>query len=333
VGCNSSQKIRPRLAEPQDTVPLPHQRRFFVAGAIWAVSTNAQEILDVMQEFFEAPSEEPSIPYLTVSFYVDFGAPDRPRWSQPHFRALDHLYYATYGPGDSLLIDQNSRRAIGLFSLATARDSVYWKRVILPVLAGIASACLGVSPLHCACLVKDELGLLLSGESGAGKSTLALSLSLNGFTYLSDDCTYISRSGPQVRGWGLPTPVKLLPDAVRYFSELRSLTPATSLNGELSFEVDPVETFGVTRSLSCEPRWVVFVERTEEPGAVFERISSREAASRFASDLERLPPCISHQREYQLATIEALVKQECWLLRHGMSPLSVAQELVEFCKT
>jgi hypothetical protein len=319
------------VTESSVTVKCPLEARFAVAGSIWAVSTNAEHILAAMRETFLPASDQISKADLSATFYVDFELPGGPRWPQPHFRALDHLYYATYGPGDSLLVDQLHRRIVGLFSPAMASDLAYWKRIILPVLTGIASACVGITPLHCACVVRNGLGLLLSGESGAGKSTLALALSLNGFAYLSDDCTYISRSGPGLRGWGLPTPVKLLPDAVRHFSQLLNLEPGISLNGELSFEVDPVETFGVSRRLSCAPHWLVFVERTRKPGAVFERISAGEAASRFASDLELLPPCISSQREYQLATIEALVKRECWLLRHGMTPSSIAQELAEFC--
>jgi len=321
------------LLQQPDKESLPLEAQFIVAGATWRVSTNAQEILDAMHETFKPAHNENSSADLSVCFYVDFELPDRPRWSQPYFRALEHLYYATYGPGDSLLVDQRSRRVIGLFSPVTARHFHFWKRIVLPVLVGIASACVGITPLHCACVVKKGFGLLLSGESGAGKSTLALSLSLNGFTYLADDCTYFSRAGSEVRGWGLPTSVKLLPDSVRYFPQLLNLEPGLSLNGELSFEVDPVKTFAVNRSLSCVPRWLVFVERKKEPGAAFERISSSEAASRFASDLELLPPCISGQREHQLATIKALVNRECWLLRHALPPLIVTQQLAEFCKT
>jgi hypothetical protein len=319
------------MVERTAKVALPLAARFMVAGSTWMISSNSEEILTAAQETFQPAGDGSSMTDLWVSIYVDFEVPDQPRWPQPRFRALDHLYFAMYGPGDSMLVDQQRRRAVGLFSSSTARDLSYWKRVILPVLLGIASASIGVTPLHCACLVKNGHGLLIGGESEAGKSTLALSLSLNGFAYLSDDWTYFSQSGNEVCAWGLPTPVKLLPDAVKYFPQLAALEPAISQNGELAFEVDPVETFGVSRSLSCEPRWLVFVERTQEPCAVFKPIGSAEAASRLAADLEMLPSRISYQREHQLATIKALVNRDCWVLRHGMSPSSVACELAEFC--
>jgi hypothetical protein len=310
---------------------LPLAARFLVAGSVWAVSTNAQEILAAIQQAFQPANDVSSAADLSIGFYVDFDRCDGERWVRPYFRALDHLYYGTYGPCDSMLVDQLNRRVIGSFSLATARDLAYWKRVILPVLLGIASACVGITPLHCGCLVKDGWGLLVCGESGAGKSTLALSLSLNGFAYLSDDCTYFTRSASEVRGWGLPVPLKLLPDAAKYFPRLLDLEPRPSLNDELAYEVDPVEVFGVNRALSCLPRWLVFVERTEEPRATFKPVSPSEMASRFAAGLEALPPCISGQREYQLATIKAIVNRECWILRHGLTPSAAAKELAEFC--
>jgi hypothetical protein len=287
--------------------------------------------LDAMQAFFQPACDEHSLADLTIRFYVDPRLPNRPLWPRPHFRALDHLYYASYGPGDSLLVDQLDRRVIGSFTGATARDLAYWKRVILPVLAGIASASVGVTPLHCACLVKNGRGLLLSGESGAGKSTLALSLALNGFSFLSDDCTYLSRSASELRCWGLPTPVKLLPDAVRYFPRLLGFDPGVSLNGELSFEVDPTETFGVSRSLSCVPRWLVFLQRRAGTGANFERINASEAAVRLTADLELLPACLARQREYELGSIDALSRQKAWIFRHDLSPSAAAKVLEEFC--
>ena len=319
------------MIEHPTEVALPLKARFMVAGSIWLVSSNSEEVLKAAQETFRPAGNEVCPTDLWVSIYIDFDVPDRPRWSQPRFRALDHLYYAMYGPCDSMLIDQRRRRVIGLFSSGTARDVSYWKRVILPVLLGIACASIGITPLHCACLVKDGHGLLLGGESEAGKSTLALSLSLDGFAYLSDDWTYVSSSGSQVFAWGLPTPVKLLPDGSKYFPQLAAHEPSISQNGELAFEVDPVETFGVRRSLSCQPRWLVFLERTREPCAVFKPIGSSEAASRLAADVEILPRCISDQRESQMDTINALVQRECWVLRHGLMPSLIAQKLAEFC--
>ncbi len=269
---------------------LPLGARFFVAGSVWDVRSNSHEILQAMRETFE-PVGSGQRAGLNVRFHVDLTANSAPRWSKPHFRALDHLYYATYGPCDSMLVDQLSRRVIGSFSPAVAHDLRYWKQTVLPVLLGIVSASIGVTPVHCACVVKSGSGLLLGGESGAGKSTLALSLSRNGFSYLSDDCTYLSRAGTGMRAWGLPIPVKVLPDAVSYFPELGSLDPVLSLNGEWALSVDPTEISNVERCLSCAPRWLVFLERKVYSPPVIKPLRSSEAASRLVGGLgEDAPP-------------------------------------------
>jgi len=270
-------------------------------------------------------------PDLKVFFSVDFGLPDHDRPLRPHFRALEHLYYGSYGPGDSILVDQRDRRVVGSFSLATARDEEYWTRVILPCLVGITSACAGITPVHCACVAKGDLGLLMHGESGSGKSTLALSLSLKGFSYLSDDCTYISRSDSGLRCWGSRAMLKLLPEAVMYFPQLAGSAPRESLNGELAFEIDPTEAFGVQRSPGCDPGWIFFIERTQEPKASFRPIDQAESALRLASDLELLPRCIAGQRDHQMEVIDALAQRKCWVLRHGLQPDALALVINEFC--
>jgi hypothetical protein len=315
-----------RLAD--DTLPLG--ARFFVAGSVWDLRSNSEDILQAMRETFDQVGGEQQAD-LQLRFRVDFAADNAPRWSKPHFRALDHLYYSTYGPCDSMLVDQMSRRVIGSFSPAVACDLSYWKQTILPVLLGIASASIGVTPVHCACVVRGGSGLLLAGESGAGKSTSALSLSLSGFSYLSDDCTYLSRNSSGIRAWGLPTPVKLLPDAVSYFPELVSFKPVLSLNGEFALNVDPTEIFSVRRCLSCEPRWLVFLERTEDSRPLIKPLSSLQAAARLAADLETMPVSIADQYEYQLETIRRLVDRECWVVQHALKPERLATLLAEIC--
>jgi len=319
--------------ERDDKSLLPFEARFVVAGSIWQITANAPEILAAARETFQPADGAAGKIALKVSCFVDSELRGEKPWPHPRFRGLDHFVYAAYGAGGAMLIDLHQRRVIGRFSPAMARDSSYWKCVLLPILLGVTSASLGITPLHCACLVRGGHGLILAGEAGAGKSTLAVTLALNNFAFLSDEWTYFSLSGSRAQAWGLPTPVKLLPDAVKYFPQLTETQIATSLNGELAYEVDPVEVFSVDRSLFCEPKWLVFVERTDGTGTFFKPISSDDAFRRFAEELEELPADISNVRNQQLQTIRALVSRECWLLQHRLPPSTVAEKLSEFCVT
>ena len=180
------------MLEQNGDLLLPFKQRFAVAGSVWLISTNAPEIVSAAGATFQSVNDTTLPAALTISCYVDPELRAKQPWPQPHFRGLDHLVYAGYGSGGSMIVDLQRRRVIGRFSPAMARDSNYWRCVLLPILLGITSASIGVSALHCACVVRNGHGLILGGASGAGKSSLALALSLTGFAYLSDDWTYFS---------------------------------------------------------------------------------------------------------------------------------------------
>ena len=309
----------------------PLGESYLVTGAHFAIATNSQEILTSARNSFRQTVGSETSPDLTMRLWVDPAAQTFPPWPRPYFRGLSHLVYAGFDSENSMLLDLRGRRIVGRLSQSMAQDEAYWLRVVFPVMVGLASEALNVPALHCACVERDGMGLLLAGESGSGKSTLSLTLAQTGFAFLSDDWTYFSLFERRLRAWGLATPLKLLPDAVRYFPELRAVEASVSLNGERAYEVDPELVFGVRRSLSCEPRWLVFLERQQEPGHSFVRVAPAQASISLESALGRLPLELSSLRKIQQATIRSLVKRECWLLRYGESPQEIAQVLSGFC--
>ncbi|HEV2116462.1 MAG TPA: hypothetical protein VGR48_10580 [Terriglobales bacterium] len=267
---------------------------------------------------------------LNVDIYVDATAGAQPVWSVPQFRGRDHLVFADYGPNDCMLADLRAAHVIGRFSPSTAQNGKYWKRVVLPILLGVAGPVAGVTALHCACLHYKGEGLLITGESGAGKSTLAFELTRRGLDFISDDWTYFSPAAAEVLAWGLPTNIKLLPDSVAHFPELNRYVPGIHLNGELALEVDP-EELGAKRSLSTRPGRIFVLDR--KPGLGFEvsRLAAREIFAYFQQSLEKLPACLMENREAQLATIRALSRAECWHVRCGGTPQEIATRMLQFC--
>ena len=302
-----------------------------MGGIASAISTNSEDILRAARDSLRLVIEPRVSPALLLRLWVNSAAHTRPPWPQAYFRGLSHLVYAGFDSQNMLLLDLREHRVIGHFSPAMARDQDYWRRVIFPTAFGLMSESLGVSTLHCACVVRDGKGLLLAGGSGVGKTTLSVALARNGFAFLSDDWTYFSQHDQQTLAWGLATPVKLLPDAVEHYHELRNLEPGISLNGERAYEVDPEQVFGVQRSLCCEPRWLIFLERTGQPGHELTRMAPLEAAARLEFDLEDLPPELGHVRKSQQQIIRALVGRECFRLRYSEHPQAVAQLLTELC--
>ncbi len=301
---------------------------YLTAGAVCQLSTNYEPILEAARESFFQVGVPPRLSDLRLRFWVDPAAQAGPPWPKPHFRGLGQLIFAGFDSENSLLIDLRTRRAIGRFSPAMGKDRCFWKTVIFPVLLTVFGASVGITELHCACVVRNENGLLLAGDSGAGKSALSLALGECGFAFLSDDRTYISRRDGQIIAWGLPTFLKLRADASALFPELGGLDPCVGWNGERAFQVDPEHQLHFPRCLRCEPRWLIFLERQAAPGFALTEMSPAKAAARLKEDL--LPETPEATRA-QLETINKLVDQQCWLVRYGGAPQSIARALDQFC--
>ena len=304
----------------------PLRRRYLAAGAIFEISTNFEPILDVAQETFAWLMESPAVD-CALRFWVDPSASAGPPWPKPYFRGLDHLVFAGFGPQNSLLADLRSRRVVGRFGLAMGADRAYWKAVIFPALLTIVGASVGITELHCGCVVRAGEGLLLAGNSGSGKSTLSLALTRHGFAYLADDRTYFSQRDGQLLGWGLPTTLKLRPEAAVYFPELRGFEPEVALNGERAFQIDPVDQLHRSRALRCRPRRLIFLERQEAAEFSLSEMSPEELATRLRRDLLPETP---ETAKSQWATIDELVEQPCYLLRYAGDPRKVARSLARW---
>jgi hypothetical protein len=315
---SSRRKRRPQRAAGQ-------LRGYYVAaGAAVEVSSNSPLVIQAAGQVLGRLEHVPSRPDGHLQFNVDERDASQPPWPKPYFAGLDHLVFAGLSPSCALLLDVRRCRGLARLCPGMARDTAYWSSLIFPVVLGILGPSMGIVPLHCACVVRpsDQAGLLLAGGSGVGKSTLAVALAKLGFALLSDDWTYFTLRDGCTSAWGLPTPVKLLPDAGAHFGELARQRPTITLNGEPAFEVDPVSTFSVSRSLRCEPRWVLFLER--EPGARCRArpVAAQQAVTLLDGDTPQWWPELEGRRRAVIATLSQC---RCLALRHGASPHEAAQ--------
>ncbi|WP_158944204.1 hypothetical protein [Granulicella sp. S190] len=249
---------------------------------------------------------------------------------QPHFRGMHHLVTASFGQANIFVFDILRRTVSAHISSATAKDEKFWREKLIPICLGILGPAMGLVPMHCACLERGGKGLLVAGNSGAGKSTLSAALSQNGFNYISDDWTYMSQSYGKLVAHGTSAPVKLLPDAVRHFPTLRKFDLKTSMNGELAYEIDVAETFLGQIKKTCEPRWLIFLERVQRTGGEFLPVPSSETQAYLECSVERLPTQLSEASAKRDQTIKALVGLPCWRFRYGGTPQSATQYLHEF---
>jgi hypothetical protein len=310
-----------------DQTILPHSRELCFAGAGCDLRTNSPELANIL-ELLSISADASCMGRFNMRVVVDPLSTEAA--GAPHFRGLHHVVTTSFGNSNIFVFDILRRTLSAIVSGAVARDNLFWKEKLVPMTLGVLGAAMGLVPVHCACLESKGDGLLIAGVSGAGKSTLSVALSEDGFNYVSDDWTYISQRQAGIVAHGTSAPVKLLPDAVRHFRSLQRYSLQTSMNGELAYEVDIAETFGAQVERECEPRWLVFLERTQHAGSEFTPMSSADARSYLNSSVEKLPPQLPDAAAMRERTIERVSLLPCWRFRYGGTPQFAAKELREF---
>jgi hypothetical protein len=310
-----------------DQAALPYSKELCFAGASCDLHTNSPELVNVL-EFLSLPLKVSGAARFSMRVVVDQSSEEVV--AAPHFRGLHHVVTASFGASNVFVFDILRRTLSASISGVVARDLRFWKEKLIPISLGVLGAAMGLVPVHCACLESDGDGLLIAGVSGAGKSTLSVALAGSGFNYVSDDWTYLSQRHATIVAHGTSAPVKLLPDATKHFKSLNSYSLLTSMNGELAYEVDVAEAFGAQVEQECEPRWLVFLERTQQTGSEFTPMSSAEARTYVNSSVERLPAQLSEAAEMREKTIERVSSLPCWCFRYGGTPQFAAKQLREF---
>ena len=310
-----------------DQTDLRYSIQLCFGGAACDLRTNSADLVRVLEGLSISTAD--SVPSgFRMRIVVDELSNEAA--GEPHFRGMQHVVTATFGRSNVFVFDILRRTLSASVSATIARDDLFWKEKLIPICLGVLGSAMGLVPVHCACLEWDGDGLLIAGVSGAGKSTLSVALSEDGFNYVSDDWTYISRRRDGIVAHGTSAPVKLLPDAVKHFRSLEGHALRRSMNGELAYEVDIAEAFGARVERTCEPRWIIFLERSEEPEAVFTPMSSAEAKKYVNSSIERLPPQLQEAVAMREQTIEQVAKLPTWRFRCGGTPQLAAKKLRKF---
>jgi hypothetical protein len=299
--------------------------RYMAAGAVCSFSTNCAQLLDAARESF-LPVSQPALPDdFSIRFWIDDADLAQPPWPKPYVRGLDHLVFAGFDVGSSMIADLRTHRVIGRFSAGIAADTAYWRTVIFPMLLSVLAGSVGLVELHAACVARDQRGLVLIGPSGSGKSTLALAMTQAGFRFLSDDRIFCSQKQGKLLAWGMPRPLKLRREAAAWFEAFRDREPQYVQNGELVFHCEPNQQFGRERSPECEPRLLVFLDRRKGSDFRMTKMTPLEARSGIERDLmAEAPEAVQIQAE----TIDKLLTLPCWHLKYGGRPQVVADQLV-----
>jgi hypothetical protein len=298
------------------------------AGKPILVRSNSAAILNHAVDFFSprhvSGKTSDAAPLITLMMTNHHGHEPN---DGPWFRGRGSFALARFTSADAVWFNLRARTAYGEFSPEVVAASTRWRKDILPAIAGIFAPVISVAPIHAACLAAGASGVLLTGPSGTGKSTLSITLARLGYRFLADEWTYLAEHNGEVLAWSLPTPVKLLPDAITYFPELSSYRCAPSLNGELAYEVSPQKCFTLSRAASCRVKCIVLLERSAERGCSIEPASATDAIDQLTAEIEPLTGELRPAYQQQLALLRRMSHVVCIRARFNFPPLQVARAL------
>ena len=307
----SAAKVPERESDPLlSKVELKFRTVFYPLGFAVEIATNDHAVLDAANESWGRMSERYNVTPLRLNVIVtDDEASDCP---PAHVvRAQGHLISMVADAHNQVICDMTAGFGFICIGQAALRHSSYLRYNFLEAAAYNLIGALHVTPLHAACVSRNGHGLLFCGNSGAGKSTLAYACARAGWTYTSDDSTYLLR-GTLPHVIGNSRKVRFRPSARQLFPELigRDLTPRAE--GKPSIEVPSVELPGLITSDEATIRSIIFLNR--QPAAFAELFPlPGDSAIRYF-DEALFPDYEIHAR--QMTALDALAAAGVYELRY-----------------
>lgn len=273
---------------PQDSLlsnmELPLRGIFYPLGYAVEIVTNDPAVLEAANESFGHQRLSRSSATLSVCIGVTAGA-DSECPPEPARRQFNHLYSLVADADNQALLDL--ARGIGCVWLtkAAANNRLYLRYNFLEKTVYLLLGSSVVTDLHAACVSRNGKGILLCGDSGAGKSTLSYACARSGWTYTSDDTSYLINDSSIPRIIGHAHRMRFRPTAKALFSELegRELTPR--LEGKPSLEVPSSEFPGIITASESNVHAVVYLDRGSSTVATLIPLPAGTATRRMRREL------------------------------------------------
>jgi hypothetical protein len=301
-------------------VALPLCAVFYPLGFAVEISTNAQGVLDAAAQSWGHLGGRYAREPLRLRIGVAAGGSgDCP--PAPVVRGQRHLLSMIADAQNQAICDLEKGFAFAWVNHAALGHRDYLRYHFIEATALTLISARYVTPIHAACVSRHGRGMLLCGESGAGKSSLAYACARAGWTFTSDDASYLLRDGDPSRVIGNSHQVRFRPSAKELFPELqgRHLTPRAE--GKPSIEVPTSELTGLVTSDEATIRYLIFLNRQPAAVAELQPLAQGEVLERFYQDLY---PAAEVQR-LQAGALEQLAATAVYELRYSELDHAVAR--------
>jgi hypothetical protein len=249
---------------PQDSLlcnmELPLRRSFYPLGFAVEILTNHTEVLEAAIESFGHRRLRHGSTALQVRIGVTensgTGCPP-----EPIRREYNHLYSMVADTENQALLDLRTSANFVWLNERALQSRLYLRHNFIEKVVYLLLGASVVTDLHAGCVSKNGKGILLCGDSGAGKSTLSYACARAGWTYTSDDTSYLINDSIVPRVIGHAHRVRFRPAAKALFPELepREITPR--MEGKASIEVPVCELPPIDTATEAAVCSIVYLNR------------------------------------------------------------------------
>jgi hypothetical protein len=240
---------------------MPFRETYFPLGFPVTISTNSLEVLESATENWGTSTKlfdtEPLQMYVGVTSADSDVCPPT-----PVCRVRDHLSTNIADSDNFALTDHSLGYSLLWVTTAAVKHRDYFRYLFLDstALGGICSRY--ATGIHGACVALGRTGILLCGDSGAGKSTLSYACARAGWTYVSDDGSYLVHGRDDRLVIGNCSRVRFRPTAEALFPELHGRAVMERAGtGKPSIEMATSENPELATSNSAIIQHIVFLKR------------------------------------------------------------------------
>jgi hypothetical protein len=241
-------------------VEMPFSMVFYPLGFPVQVMSNCAEILEAAEEmwgdFRQTVNMEPILFKLGV---MEGGGTECP--PAPVSRAQQNIIVRIADAANFYIVDLLQGFSFGWINAAAVSHRSYLKYHFLEAAALAHIANRHASPVHAACVEWQGRGVLLCGDSGAGKSSLAFACARAGWTYVTDDASFLPNGESERRVVGNCHVVRLRPSAVELFKEVAGKPITPRVTGKPSIEIRLATMPEIRRAPSSNVEYIVFLNR------------------------------------------------------------------------
>ncbi|MFK2891731.1 serine kinase [Dyella flagellata] len=303
-------------------------------GGRFRFESDSQALLDlVVAAFGELPSHRlpGSVPELRIELRL---VPERhlPNAAEPppvQMQSGLGLLLGVINAANYVVISPAQRQALIVVSQDMLEFPYHLRYELIEFAVYVlATRCLGLVPLHGACVGREGRGILLLGDSGAGKSTLALHGLLQGLDFLAEDAVFVQPES--LLATGIANYVHVKADGLSLLDSeparrwIGGSAVIRRRSGVAKFEADLRRGGGRLAAAPLKLVGAVFAsaELADDPSALLRPIPKEE----FVARLRANQPYASEQAGW-LPFQQKLVQTQMHELRRGAHPRAAVETL------